>query len=130
MPSSDKRKRTSIVNIRVLPSEKEELKSRAFSANTSVAGYIKHCALDLPPPRKPRSLNIDQQRVAILLLQLGQMRGNFGQIGNNLNQIAKAANQGKYLEGLHAAALADLEAAIVDFTEMRAACMEALGREI
>ncbi len=85
---------------------------------------------DLPPPRAKKTPKVNIKEIALLLHEMGKLRAEFGKIGSNLNQIAKAANLGRHLQNMHEATIADLQAAIADLTEIRAASMEALGKEI
>ena len=130
MLRSEKAKRTAPIYIRLTPDEKSELKTRSESMNTTVSDYIRNRCLGLPVPRRARTPNVDQQKLLLILSQLGKLQGNFGKIGSNMNQIAHVANMDKYLANSHELALADVQAAMADLIEMRAAIMEALGREI
>ena len=93
---------------------------------TSVMSQV----FDLPPPRAKKTPKVNIKEIALLLHEMGRIRSEFSKIGSNMNQIAKAANLDRYLRSLHEAALAELQAAIADLTEIRAASMEALGKEI
>ena len=116
MPYAEKPTRNTRVFVRLTKAEKAELQARAERANIAVSAFIRQRTLDLPPPRRAVRPDVDSQQIARLLGQLGK-------IGSNINQIAAAANLDKYMRGMH-------EAALIDLAELRAACLEALGKQV
>ena len=111
---SENRQRTVRMTHRFTPVEAQELERRADLAAISVPAYVRMQCLNVPPPRQVRRPTVNHEAVARLL-------GQVGKVGSNLNQLARAANAGRTLE-------ASIEAALIDLTEIRAVCMEALGK--
>ena len=99
--------------------EKETLTQAAQTAGVTLSDFIRASALSqpLPPPRAKRANRPtvkDGDKLATLLLAVGQ-------IGNNVNQLAHVSNQGMWPESrlLHEAA--------ADIQWMRSSLMLALG---
>ncbi len=109
-------------SIRLTDSEKELLRGKA--GNTPLGIYIREAILDASPrPQKQQAPVKDGEPLGRILGLLGQSR-----IASNLNQIAKAANQGslpvtKELED-------DLRKACAEVFEIRLLLLGALGIKI
>ena len=73
--------------------------------------------MNTPPPAARRP-SVDTQAVAQLLGQLGK-------IGSNINQLAKHANAGRPIDAMDNS----IEDALRDLSELRIACLQALGCE-
>jgi hypothetical protein len=85
--SKAKRQRTEQMVVRCTPEERAELEARAVRAGLAVGAYLRQQALGGSGPRARRRPPVDAD--ALLLLE-----GQLGRIGNNLNQLARAANAG------------------------------------
>lgn len=108
-------------SLRLTPDERERLEANAGSM--PLASYIKSVvfAAEAPKYRRRRKPPVaEQQLLAEILARLGASRS-----ASNLNQIAKAANQGTLF--VDAELEADLNRACVEVAWMRATLMQALG---
>jgi len=112
---SSKRKRTQMLTARFNEQEAAAIREMADSTGCSVGALIRHALLNVPPPRAIRRPSVDHKAVARLLGQLGA-------VGNNINQLAYHANVGRYRDPA-------IEGAMRDLSEMRLACLQALGFE-
>jgi len=111
---SDNRNRKLAMRVRVSDSEQSEIRSRADRAGVSVSAYFRAAALGGKPLRAERQPAINRREVARLLGEIMRLR----------EALVAAARQGDK------ARCTDLvESFDRDFWELRAACLEALGRE-
>lgn len=112
---SDKRRRSHMFSIRF--SRDEDALAKALSDRTglTLAALIRRALFGTNPPRAARRPTVNHQAVARLLAQLGK-------IGSNLNQLARQAHTGRYPTD-------SLEEALRELSELRLACLQALGRE-
>lgn len=78
--------------------------------------YMRMQTLDIPPPRAARKPAINREMTARVLAELGK-------IGSNVNQIARSLNAKSGVTPEH------LDEALKAISDMRASCMEALGRK-
>lgn len=99
------------------PEEYAEAETRARRAGLSVSGYLRALVFgkDAEQPRAARRPSAEHETLLRLL-------GELGKIGSNLNQIARALNQGR---GFDAPIFAELAAELREATR---ALMDALGR--
>lgn len=111
---SDKRQRGHVVRVRISDEEHAEIRARADRAGLSVSAYLRSTALDVKPLRAERQPAINRREVARLIGELGQLRQAFSDAALHADQ--------KRCTVL-------IEALSRDFTELRALCFEALGRE-
>lgn len=113
---TEKRQRTAILALRVMPEEKAEFILRAKRAGYATGAYLRALMNNgSPGPRAVRLPPADH-------VALRQILGALGSIGNNLNQIARALNRGQDLP--HPA----LQQGLDDFAAMRKALLAALGK--
>ncbi|SIS99332.1 mobilisation protein (MobC) [Roseivivax lentus] len=107
-------------SLRLSEQERQQLEAKA--GVMPLASYIKSVVLSEAAPkyRKRRKPPVEHQRLlAEVLARLGQTRH-----ANNLNQIAKALNQGTlYVDD---ELEADIRAALADIAWMRATLIQAL----
>jgi hypothetical protein len=109
---SDKRQRGVPVSIRLLPSERAEVETRARAAGLSIGGYLRASALGSSGPRARRSPPVNAEALAHAVAALNKA-------GSNLNQIARVLNAGRAAgtkESL--AALAETRAAVSRILEI------------
>lgn len=111
---SDTRKRDHVVRVRLTGEERSEILNRADRAGLSVSAYLRTTALDSKPLRAERQPAINRREVARLIGELGQLRQAFSDAALHADRERCAL----LIEGLSR-----------DFTELRALCFEALGRE-
>lgn len=112
---TEKRKRTFVLTGRF--NEQETLAVKA--SGLSVAAHVRRSLGQAPPPRAVRRRPAaDQKEVARLL-------GLLGNIASNVNQYAKHRNMGRPADRLDDA----MYEALRDFSELRTACLQALGQE-
>lgn len=111
---SDKRQRPSQILVRLTEEELAALDAKADRAGMPRAAFLRAAALDSAGPRAKRRPPVDQ-------VALRQLLGELGRIGNNLNQLTRAANTGIDLD--HAALKSSLKA----ISDMRAAVIAALA---
>lgn len=113
------KKRPAPFSLRLSDSERQQLESQAGAMPLS--SYIKSVIFDdaAPQYRKRRKPPVaEQQLLAEVLARLGQTRQ-----ANNLNQIAKAINQGTlYVDDELAA---DIQTALAEIAWMRVTLMQA-----
>jgi hypothetical protein len=102
--------------IRVTPLERAVIDEHAERAGLTAPSYARQVLLGASPPRQVRRPPIERRELARLL-------GEIGHVGNNLNQIAYAANIGEDTD--REALMAALESLAV----VRAAILSALGRD-
>lgn len=115
--------RSTPLSVRFTESEKAQLK--ALAGNKPVSLFIRERALGgESEPRKPRPSPVrDANVLGHLLAVLGQSR-----LSSNLNQIAKAANQGSL--PVTAEVETDLRQACAEVFEMRCLLLKALGIQL
>jgi hypothetical protein len=113
--SKAKRQRTEQMVVRCTPEERAELEARAVRAGLAVGAYLRQQALGGSGPRARRRPPAD---AAALLLVEGQL----GRIGNNVNQLARAANAGGWPSTL---VMEDAAQAVIDACD---AIVQALGK--
>jgi hypothetical protein len=108
------------LSLRLSDEERQRLEAQAGAM--PLASYIKSVIFDAAAPtyRKRRKPPVaEQQLLAEVLARLGETRH-----ANNLNQIAKAINQGTlYVDD---ELTTDIQAALADIAWMRITLMEAL----
>jgi hypothetical protein len=105
-----------IVTIRFTPEQYEQISEKANRAANDIGPMIRTIVLGSPGPRAVKRPPIEKQLIAKLL-------GAIGKLGSNVNQIARALNEGR--DGPSRDDLAQMRA---DIMLMRAAVMAALGR--
>ena len=108
--------KTRIVTIRFTPEQYEQISEKANRAANDIGPMIRTIVLGSPGPRAVKRPPIEKQLIAKLL-------GAIGKLGSNVNQIAKALNEGR-----DAPSRDDLAQMRADITLMRTAVMAALGR--
>ncbi|MGO8868135.1 MAG: plasmid mobilization protein [Alphaproteobacteria bacterium] len=102
---SEKRARTKHLTIRLTPEERAAIDQAADRAGLTPGSYARQAVLGAPAPRQVRKPPVERQELARLL-------GELGRVGNNLNQLARAANTGNGVDGVaHAEALGGLKTA-------------------
>lgn len=84
---SENRARTTHLTIRLTPEEREAIDFAAEGAGLATGSYAREVLLGAPAPRSVRRLPVERRELARLL-------GLLGNIGSNINQIARAANSG------------------------------------
>jgi len=122
--------RTVVISIRVRPDEAAHIDAagRALRTPRGRADYVRAAALHaarakVPPPAKP--VRRPARRLPALDTRLlGQLLGQVGKLGGNLNQLAKAANTSGALPPI--TAIAELTREVV---AIRAALTAALRGE-
>ncbi|MGO9986809.1 MAG: plasmid mobilization protein [Rhodomicrobium sp.] len=112
---SETRQRTVIVQIRFTPEERTLLDEAASRAGLTISSYARARLIGRSLPRSVARPSIDRELMARLIGQLGK-------IGSNLNQIARAAN-------MNIASMRDLDAALREAAEFRAAIRPFLGEK-
>ncbi len=88
MAGSDKRQRGKIIASRCLDEEFTAIAAKADKAGLAVGAFMRAAALGDTGPRAQRRPPIDHKA-------LRQYLGQFGRLGNNINQIARALNSGE-----------------------------------
>jgi len=113
---SNKRQRGAPVSIRLLPSERAEVETRARASGLSIGSYLRASALGSSGPRARRSPPVNAEALAHAVAQLNKA-------GNNLNQIARVLNAG------HAAGAKESLAALAETRAAVARILEIVGRK-
>lgn len=111
---SDKRKRRHVVRVRLSDDERSEMRDLADRSGLSMSAYLRSSILSAKPLRAERQPAINRQQVARLI-------GEIGQLAEAFRQAASHADQERCSRLI--------EAAYRDFSELRALCFEALGRD-
>lgn len=112
---TEKRLRNRHLTVRLTEAERAALDAAAEQAGLTPGSYARQRLLDGPAPRPVRRRPADHRELARLL-------GELGKIGSNLNQLAKASNQGLVVYGN------EIEAALRELEAVRTAILTALGR--
>ncbi len=97
-----------VLRLEVRPGLGKKLAELAASRNLTIAEYVLQQAEETPVAESPKG-----NRVVVdpaLLMRLDQVKHALDRIGNNVNQIAKAAHVGRDLPGLSEAAGQELTA--------------------
>jgi len=105
-----------IVPIRFTPEQYEQLSEKANRAGMAIGAAARTILLGTAGPRAVKRPPVEKAELARLL-------GAIGKIGSNVNQLARAFNEGR-----DAPSLAELAEMRADIAAMRAAVMAALGR--
>ncbi|MEQ1908696.1 MAG: plasmid mobilization relaxosome protein MobC [Vicinamibacterales bacterium] len=115
---TEKRKKGRVITARFDDGEAEAIRRMADKAGVSIGALLRHAVFNTLPPPAARRPCINVQAVAQLLAQLGK-------IGSNINQLAKHANAGRSIDSMDNS----IELALRDLSELRIACLQALGCE-
>jgi hypothetical protein len=113
---TEKRARSAHLTIRFTPEERASIDDAAERAGLTSGSYARQTLLGAPPPRQMRRPPVERRELARLL-------GELGKIGGNLNQLAKAANQGL------AVYQNEILLTLGGLRVVREALLKALGRE-
>jgi hypothetical protein len=114
---SENRARTKHITIRLTPDERITIDGSAERAGLTSGSYARQILLGAPAPRQVRRPPIERRELARLL-------GELGSIGNNINQLARAANSGDAIDS------SEFNRAMGWLREMRDAVLQALGRDL
>lgn len=112
---SETRQRGIVLKARFNQEEAATIRALAERTGLSVGALIRHALLNVPPPRAMRRPSIDLQAAARVLAALGK-------IGSNVNQLAHYAHLGEFHSD-------EIDMALRDLSELRIACLQALGQE-
>lgn len=115
---SEKRQRgKGAVLVRLLPTERAEVETKAARAGLSLAAYGRAAMLDGDPGiRAQRAPTLNAEAIA-------QATAALNKVGSNLNQIARVLNAGQ------AAGRTDAEQTLAEVREILALFREAAGRK-
>jgi hypothetical protein len=109
-----KRQRQHVEQFRTDDAEHTQLVAKSRAAGLSVGAYVRACALGDAGPRARRRATVDRELLAINNAALNR-------VGSNLNQIAKALNQGDGIDPF------ELRATITELLAVLTANRRALG---
>jgi hypothetical protein len=112
---SEKRQRSRVIGFRATAAEETQLALAADRAGLTVSSYVRAQSLAKPITRATRSPPVNKAALAQLL-------GHIGQVGSNVNQIARQLNSGR-----DAQEIAEIAATLGAVREMRDAVLLALG---
>lgn len=110
------RRTTARITIRFMPEDLDTIARAAEAAGLPVGTWVKARAL----PAAGRKFTPSRRRATALAHALGDAIGALGPIGNNLNQIARAANSGRFV------APDALDTAAVELRHLRLAFVRAV----
>ena len=101
-------RRSAHFGLQLTPSERAELERRAHTRGMLLAEFVRACCFVTEAPEAHTSRRRTRDATALALV------GELGRVGNNLNQLAKHANQtGQIAEEVALnEAIADLKAAL------------------
>lgn len=111
---SNTRKRRKLLSARFNEQEALALRQRADTAGIPLSAYMRSAALGAPAPRATRRPTVNHQMAARLLSELGRIA----------DELRRAAEAGDLTPSNP-----EVAAALRDLAEMRAVCLEALGRQ-
>lgn len=97
---------------------RSEFEARVKSSGMTTNAYITHHIFG---SRRQRPVGTPDPNIPIK--DVARLLGHVGKVGNNLNQLMRSINSGKYPP------VPEVEAALVDVIELRAACLMALGKQ-
>lgn len=112
---TENRQKEKPVSVRMSLAELATVDAEATRTNLSRGSYIRTMVFGGVPLRAARS-------PSIVLQDLARLRGQIGKLGNNVNQLAKLANEGR-----GPFTKAEAVQMVADIAAMRAACLSALG---
>jgi hypothetical protein len=113
---TEKRVRDRVLPIRLSAEERAAVDEAAEQAGLVTSSYARQVLLGAPAPRQVRRPPVERR-------ELARMLGELGKIGGNLNQLARAANTGVFVDERA------LDDALAGVAAMRDAVLLALGRE-
>jgi hypothetical protein len=113
---SETRIRNKHLTIRFSGEQRSAIEGDAERAGLSTGSYARQVLLGADPPRQVRRPIVERRELARLL-------GALGQVGNNVNQLARASNQGAEVDRTA------LLGALSDLRAVRDAVLVALGRD-
>lgn len=113
---SDKRQRGETVTVRLTKDERAALDALASRSGLAAGAFMRAAAFGDTGPRARRRPPIDH-------VALRQLLGQWGRIGNNLNQIARHLNAGGLLN------IPELKEALAGHPDIRAAILRALAMD-
>jgi hypothetical protein len=111
---SDKRQRGETVTVRLTKDERDTLDALASRSGLAAGAFMRAAAFGDAGPRAQRRPPIDH-------VALRQILGQWGRIGNNLNQIAKHLNAAGPVN------IPELKAALAGHPDIRIAILRALA---
>ena len=111
---TDKRQRGETVTVRLTKDERETLDALASRSGLAAGAFMRASAFGDAGPRAQRRPPVDHKA-------LKQLLGQWGRIGNNLNQIAKHLNAGDPID------IPELKAALAGHPDIRIAILRALA---
>jgi hypothetical protein len=111
---SDKRQRGETVTVRLTKDERDTLDALASRSGLAAGAFMRAAAFGEAGPRAQRRPPIDH-------VALRQILGQWGRIGNNLNQIAKHLNAGGPVN------IPELKEALAGHPDIRFAILRALA---
>jgi hypothetical protein len=109
--------KSSFIAVRCTAEDHAVIEDRAAKAGLSVGAYLRTLALGSPGPRAQRRPPIERTELARLL-------GLVGNMGGNINQIAKAVNTTNNLPSW-----SELAAIQQELARLRVALLKALNRD-
>lgn len=128
--SGSQKRRQQRISIGLEPADLDTVDARAEAAGVSRAAYIRTAVLGHPGIRAVPRPPVEKALLGQVVAQLGLAAGQVGRIGNNLNQLAHAANTGLVVGPARLdPTLADVQAATSELRAAVAAVMQALGRD-
>lgn len=124
-PKSENRQRIKLCPVRMTQEEHELLSSLASDAGLSRAGFIRLKALGSVGERSQRRPKPEQRKMAQIMGQVGKIGGNLTQ----LNNLVKQAHIHGLDHDLAQSLLDEMQKIKEPISDMRAAWLEAIGRE-
>lgn len=122
---SEKRQRHHFASVRLSDMEDELLDTLASDAGLSRAAYIRTKVFGTAGARSKRQPKSSHKAIAALNGQLGKIGGNLTQ----LNNLVKTANTHGLDHALASALLDEMQQIKEPISDMRAAWLEAIGKE-
>lgn len=100
---SQTRKRNKTICVALTPDELAEVRVKAEAAGLNAVTFLRKCGMDRVPPRTQRRVPYDRAALEKAITDLRR-------VGNNLNQLARAANMNEPVDSKR------LNQALAEFT--------------
>ncbi len=108
--------RDKVLRIRCTGAELEQMDARADTAGLSLGAFVRAATLGSPGPRAVKRPRVERAQLALLLAKIGNLGGNVNQVAKFCNATRTPADA-RTLDGMKA-----------DIAAMRDDLMKALGR--
>lgn len=96
---TETRQRTERLLVRLTPQEIDEIRSKADRYGITAASFVRASCLQKPVPGRS-NVPYKARKRAHLFRDSADLLSQLSRVGNNLNQLSKQANEGRFLESV------------------------------